>query len=228
MLHHPTRHAPQKKHFRRLKRLELLERLEPAEPEHLRVRVIPMLVILLLMTIPPGGCRQQMADQPHQRPLEVSNFFDDRMASRPIEPGTVARSGGEGNFHALSGKIDGKLTDAFPFEVTMDVLKRGQERYEIFCSPCHDRLGTGQGMIVRRGFTPARSFHDVRLRDAPAGHYFEIMTQGFGPMPSYANQLSEQDRWAVIAYIRALQFSRNARFAELPPEDREKLSRAIK
>jgi mono/diheme cytochrome c family protein len=175
-----------------------------------------------------AGCRQQMADQPHQRPLEVSNFFDDGMASRPLEPGTVARTGREQDSYMLSGKIDGKLADAFPFEITMDVLKRGQERYEIFCSPCHDRLGTGQGMIVRRGFTPARSFHELRLRDAPAGHYFEIMTQGFGPMPSYANQLSEQDRWAVIAYIRALQFSRNARINELPPEDREKLSKAIK
>ena len=164
-----------------------------------------------------------MADQPHKRPLETSNFFDDDMASRPIEPGTVARTGRERNSHLLSGKVDGKLADAFPFEVTTQVLERGQERYEIFCSPCHDRLGTGQGMIVRRGFTPARSFHDLRVRDAPAGYYFEVMTQGFGPMPSYANQLSEQDRWAVIAYIRALQFSRNARLDELPPEDREKM-----
>jgi mono/diheme cytochrome c family protein len=103
------------------------------------------------------------------------------------------------------------------------VLARGQERYEIFCSPCHDRLGTGQGMIVRRGFTPARSFHEPRLRDAPTGHFFEIITQGFGPMPSYADQLSEQDRWAVIAYIRALQFSRNVRLDQLPPEDRAKM-----
>ena len=228
MPHHPTRHAAQIKHFKRLERLEPSERLEPTEPEHVRLCVMPMLIILLLLTLPIGGCRQQMADQPHQRPLEVSNFFDDRMASRPIEPGTVARTGREENSYLLSGKIDGKLADAFPFEITMDMLKRGQERYEIFCSPCHDRLGTGQGMIVRRGFTPARSFHDLRLRDAPAGHYFEIMTQGFGPMPSYANQLSEQDRWAVIAYIRALQFSRNAKVSELPPEDRAKLSKVVK
>lgn len=217
----PDQPAAQIKQFQPLERLEPSERLEPAEPKHVRHRFIPMLIILLLLTFPIVGCRQQMADQPHQRPLETSNFFDDRMASRPIEPGTVARTGRERNL--LSGKVDGKLADAFPFEVTTQVLERGQERYEIFCSPCHDRLGTGQGMIVRRGFTPARSFHDPRLRDAPAGHYFEVMTQGFGPMPSYANQLSEQDRWAVIAYIRALQFSRNARLDELPPEDREKM-----
>ncbi len=170
-----------------------------------------------------AGCRQQMADQPHQRPLEPSNFFDDGMASRPVEPGTVARAGKEQNGARFDSKVDGKLVDAFPFEVTMEVLGRGQDRYEIFCSPCHDRLGTGQGMIVRRGFTPARSFHDPRLRDAPAGHFFEIMTQGFGQMPSYANQLSERDRWAVIAYIRALQFSRNVRLDQLPPEDRAKM-----
>lgn len=170
-----------------------------------------------------AGCRQQMADQPHQRPLEPSNFFDDGMASRPVEPGTVARAGKEQDGLRFQSKVDGKLVDTFPFEVTMEVLARGQERYEIFCSPCHDRLGTGQGMIVRRGFTPARSFHDPRLRDAPAGHFFEVMTQGFGQMPSYANQLSEQDRWAVIAYIRALQFSRNVRLDQLPPEDRAKM-----
>ena len=170
-----------------------------------------------------GGCRQQMADQPHQRPLEPNNFFDDGMASRPVVPGTVARAGRERNDQQFNGRVDGKLVDAFPFEVTMEVLARGQERYEIFCTPCHDRLGTGQGMIVRRGFTPARSFHEPRLREAPAGHFFEIMTQGFGPMPSYANQLSEHDRWAVIAYIRALQFSRNVRLNQLPPEDRAKM-----
>jgi mono/diheme cytochrome c family protein len=183
----------------------------------------PLLMAMLLAGWTIAGCRQQMADQPHQRPLEPSNFFDDGMASRPVEPGTVARSGREQNDQLLSGKVDGKLADTFPFQVTMEVLARGQERYEIFCTPCHDRLGTGQGMIVRRGFTPARSFHDPRLRDAPAGHFFEVMTQGFGPMPSYANQLSEHDRWAVIAYIRALQFSRNARLDQLPPEDREKM-----
>jgi hypothetical protein len=180
-----------------------------------------MLATVAVFTI--AGCRQQMADQPHQRPLETSNFFDDGMASRPIEPGTVARVGKEQTDQQLTAKLDGKLVDTFPFEVTMEVLERGQERYEIFCSPCHDRLGTGQGMIVRRGFTPARSFHEPRLRDAPAGHFFEIITQGFGPMPSYANQLSEHDRWAVIAYIRALQFSRNVRLDQLPTEDRAKM-----
>jgi mono/diheme cytochrome c family protein len=185
------------------------------------LKKLMMLTTVAIFAI--AGCRQQMADQPHQRPLESSNFFDDGMASRPVVPGTVARSAEERNDQPLNGKVDGKLVDTVPFEVTMEVLARGQERYEIFCSPCHDRLGTGQGMIVRRGFPRARSLHEPRLREAPAGHFFEIITQGFGPMPSYANQLSEHDRWAVIAYIRALQFSRNVRLDQLPPEDRAKM-----
>jgi cytochrome c5 len=188
------------------------------------LKKLMMLTTVAIFAI--AGCRQQMADQPHQRPLEPSNFFDNGMASRPVEPGTVARAGRVQNEQRLNSKADGKLIDGFPFEVTMEVLARGQERYEIFCSPCHDRLGNGQGMIVRRGFTPARSFHDPRLRDAPAGHFFQVMTQGFGQMPSYANQLSEHDRWAVIAYIRALQLSRNARLDQLPPEDRTKMKAA--
>lgn len=182
-----------------------------------------LMMVTTVAAVALAGCRQQMADQPHKRPLEPSNFFDDGMASRPVLPGTVARSVEEPNKQRLNSKAEGKPVDGFPIEVTMEVLARGQERYEIFCSPCHDRLGTGQGMIVRRGFTPARSFHEPRLRDAPAGHFFEIITQGFGPMPSYADQLSEHDRWAVIAYIRALQFSRNVRLDQLPPEDRAKM-----
>jgi mono/diheme cytochrome c family protein len=201
-----------------------MERYRFSERSLIMLKLFKKLLILATMAVfALAGCRQQMADQPHQRPLEPSNFFDDGMASRPVEPGTVARAGKEQNGLRFHSKVDGKLVDTFPFEVTMEVLARGQERYEIFCSPCHDRLGTGQGMIVRRGFTPARSFHDPRLREAPAGHFFEVMTQGFGQMPSYANQLSEQDRWAVIAYIRALQFSRNVRLDQLPPEDRAKM-----
>jgi mono/diheme cytochrome c family protein len=185
------------------------------------LRLSPFIVVVTIIAV--SGCRQRMADQPHQRPLDSSTFFADGMASRPIEPGTVARAGVEENPYVLTGKINGKPGAALPFPMTAALLARGQERYEIFCSPCHDRLGTGQGMIVRRGFRPARSFHEPRLRDAPAGHFFEVITLGFGPMPSYASQLSPRDRWAVIAYIRALQFSRNARVGELPQQDRDKL-----
>jgi len=217
-----------KSNHKRLETMKLVQRFQSFQ----LFQMLPMFqtfrpfkTLMVLMTVAGfaiGGCRQQMADQPHRRPLEHSDFFDDGMASRPVEPGTVARTKSE-RTEQLSGRAASKLADTFPFQVTMEVLARGQERYEIFCSPCHDRLGNGQGMIVRRGFTPARSFHDPRLRDAPAGHFFEVITQGFGPMPSYANQLSEHDRWAVIAYIRALQFSRNARLDELPAQDREKM-----
>lgn len=214
--------------FERLERFELFERLEPK----LRLRsgtlknFLP-LSIFLIVASSVAGCRQQMADQPYSKPLQGNSFFDDGMASRPVEPGTVARNAMEGNDFAGTGKIEGKAADALPFPVTLALLQRGQERYNIYCSPCHDRVGSGQGMIVQRGFRRARSFHEQRLREAPAGHYFEVITRGFGPMPSYAAQVAPPDRWAIIAYIRALQLSRHANVAELSPPDREKL-KAVK
>ncbi|MPZ77552.1 MAG: c-type cytochrome [Deltaproteobacteria bacterium] len=183
-------------------------------------------MLMLLAGGTTTGCRQQMADQPHARPLEPSGFFDDGMASRPVPPGTVPRGEEPGEL-LHPGKIAGKSAEQLPFAVTREVLARGQERYEIYCAPCHDRLGTGQGMVVRRGFPRAHSFHDPRLLEAPASHFFEVMTRGFGAMPSYAEALPPADRRAVIAYIRALQLSRNVRLADLPPEDQEKL-RSIK
>ena len=200
--------------------------LKPVEPiksvqRFKSFKTLAMLMLLAGWTT--TGCRQQMADQPYAKPLEADSFFDDGMASRPVVPGSVRHGGEQPDELLYAEKVDGKLTDALPFAVTIELLERGQERYDIFCSPCHDRLGTGRGMIVRRGFTPARSFHDRRLRDAPAGHYFEVISLGFGSMPSYATQLSRRDRWAVIAYIRALQLSRSARVTELAPQDREKL-----
>jgi mono/diheme cytochrome c family protein len=167
-----------------------------------------------------------MADQPSFRPLQGTEFFDDGMASRPVPPGTVARDSAPAGDYAATGKIQGKPGDALPFRVTVEVLRRGQERYNIYCSPCHDRTGSGQGMIVQRGFMRARSFHEQRLRDAPAGHYFEVITRGFGRMPSYANQVTPEDRWAIVAYIRALQLSRHAVVDSLPAADREKLRTA--
>jgi mono/diheme cytochrome c family protein len=179
--------------------------------------------MLLVVAFSVGGCRQKMADQPASRPLQANNFFDDGMASRPVQPGTVPRGSFVGDEFVETGRIGGRPADALPFPVTLQLLQRGQERYNIYCSPCHDRTGSGQGMIVQRGFRRARSFHEQRLREAPAGHFFEVITRGFGPMPSYAAQVSTEDRWAIIAYIRALQLSRHAAVAELPASDREKL-----
>jgi Cytochrome C oxidase, cbb3-type, subunit III len=180
--------------------------------------VFAMLGLLLL-----AGCRQKMADQPRYEPLARSTFFDDGRAARPLEEGTVARGQLRNDRHLYAGKEGDKLVDTFPFSVTLERLVRGQERYNIFCSPCHDRVGTGQGMIVRRGYRPPESFHIDRLRQAPAGYFFDVMTNGFGVMPDYAQQVHPEDRWTIVAYIRALQLSQHATLADVPQDQRQQL-----
>ena len=170
-----------------------------------------------------AGCRQQMADQPRYEPLVRSTFFDDGRAARPLEEGTVARGQLRNDRHLYTGKEGDKLVDTFPFAVTLERLARGQERYDIFCSPCHDRVGNGQGMIVRRGYRAPESFHIDRLRQAPAGYFFDVMTNGFGVMPDYAQQVHPEDRWAIVAYIRALQLSQYATLADVPKDQRQQL-----
>jgi Cytochrome C oxidase, cbb3-type, subunit III len=170
-----------------------------------------------------AGCRQKMADQPRYEPLAHSTFFDDGRAARPLEEGTVARGQLRNDRHLYTGKEGDKLVDTFPFAVTLERLARGQERYNIFCSPCHDRVGTGQGMIVRRGYRAPESFHIDRLRQAPAGYFFDVMTNGFGVMSDYAQQVHPEDRWAIVAYIRALQLSQHATLADVPENQRRQL-----
>jgi hypothetical protein len=170
-----------------------------------------------------AGCRQQMADQPRYEPLGPSSFFEDGRAARPLVEGTVARDQLREDELLYSGKEGGKPVNRFPFPVTLAEFKRGQERFNIFCSPCHDRVGTGQGMIVRRGYRAPPSFHIDRLRQAPAGYFFDVMTSGFGVMPDYAQQIQPEDRWAIVAYIRALLLSQKARLADVPPDQREQL-----
>ena len=130
--------------------------------------------------------------------------------------------------HVCSGKYHGKLVENFPYSVTPEIFVRGQERFNIYCSPCHDRVGTGQGMVVRRGFRAPPSFHIDRLRQAPVGHFFDVMTHGFGAMPDYAEQISPQDRWAIAAYIRALQLSQHAALADVPESEHGRLAGAEK
>ena len=168
---------------------------------------MPGRALLVLGLLTAVACRQAMEDQPRYEPLEASTFFADGRSARPLLPGTVAR-----------GHLDDTAApgDAPPFPVTREVLDRGEERYDIFCSPCHDRVGTGDGIVVRRGYTRPPSFHIDRLREAPAGHFFEVMTQGFGAMPNYAAQVPVRDRWAISAYIRALQRSQHAALADVP------------
>jgi hypothetical protein len=169
------------------------------------------------------GCRQDMHDQPRYEPLEASDFFADGLASRHPPEGTVARGELEESSYFNTAKRDGELGTTLPFELTRALLERGQERYDIYCSPCHDRVGTGFGMIVRRGFRRPPSFHSPHLREAPLGHFFDVMSNGFGAMMDYAAQIPPRDRWAIAAYIRALQLSQHATLAELPESDRQQL-----
>jgi mono/diheme cytochrome c family protein len=159
-----------------------------------------------------------MYDQPKYKPQGASDFFADGRAARPGIPGTIPRGHLKEDGHLHMGKVDGKLASTFPFPVSRQVLRRGQERYNIFCTPCHDAAGTGNGMIVLRGLKRPPSLHEARLLDSPPGHYFDVMTNGLGAMQDYAAQISAEDRWAIIAYIRALQLSQRAKLADVPAE----------
>ena len=169
------------------------------------------------------GCQQKMADQPRYEPLQRSDLFDDQRASRPLVEGTVARGQLNADEEFYTGKVNKEPANTFPFPVDRELLLRGQERFTIFCSPCHSRLGDGQGMIVRRGLRPPPSFHIERLREAPPGHFFDVISRGFGSMPDYAEQIPPRDRWAIVAYIRALQLSQNATLTDVPETEREAL-----
>ncbi len=157
-----------------------------------------------------------MHDQPRFKPLRRSDFFADLRSARDPVPDTVARGQLREDTYFYTGKIGANPGDYMPFPVSMDVLSRGQERYNIYCAPCHARLGDGNGVIVQRGFKRPPSYHDPRLRNAPLGYFFDVMTNGFGSMPDYASQIPPRDRWDIVAYIRALQLSQNASAADAP------------
>lgn len=166
-----------------------------------------------------SGCRLDMHDQPKYETYEASDFFTDGQASRIPPEGTVAR-GQLGDDELLrTGKLDGSDSELLPFPVTRDLLERGRERYDVFCSPCHDRVGTGRGVIVRRGLKQPPSFHIVRLREAAPGYIFDVITNGYGVMYSYGSRIKPHDRWAIVAYIRALQLSQNASYGDVSEED---------
>ena len=167
-----------------------------------------------------------MHDQPKYRPLRSTTFFADGSSARPLVEGTVARGTLEEDAAFFTGKVGSTAVKELPFPVDAHVLDRGQERYDIFCTPCHDSTGTGRGMVVQRGYRQPPSLLDDRLRMADAGHYFDVMTNGFGAMPDYKMQLSARDRWAVVAYIRALQLSQHANKADIPGGDPTKATPA--
>jgi hypothetical protein len=180
---------------------------------HLR-NISPFSIVLVMLTV--TGCRQDMQDQPRFKPLAESDFFADlRSARTPVE-GTVARGQLREDSYFYTGKFGNNPGDYMPFPVTDDVLARGRERFNIYCAPCHSRLGDGNGMIVQRGFRAPPSYHTERLRKAPLGYFFDVMTNGFGAMPEYASQIPPRDRWCIVAYLRALQLSQGATIGDVP------------
>jgi hypothetical protein len=169
------------------------------------------------------GCDQAMSDQPKRGPLVRSAFFADGQSSRPIVPGTVAQGQLRTDELLHRGTVGGEPSDVFPFPVTREVLARGRDRFDIYCSPCHDRTGSGRGIIVQRGYARPPSYHIERLRRAKPGSLFDVVTRGLGAMPEYGSQIRAHDRWAIVAYLRVLQESQNARPEDIPPEELKNL-----
>ena len=180
------------------------------------------MALVMLVTL---ACRQDMHDQPRYKPLARSAFFGDDRSARPRVPGTVARGHLPGDPALETGKTGpAAFVAAVPLPIDMKLLKRGEQRYQIYCTPCHGQVGRGDGMIVRRGYRQPPSFHIDRLRAQPAGYYFDVITAGFGAMPDYAAQIPVPDRWAIVAYVRALQLSQNATVADVPAQRRGELA----
>jgi hypothetical protein len=179
-----------------------------------------------------AGCRQDMQNQPKFIPLRSNTFFPDQRSERDPIRGTVPRLDNvtldteqlDPNSYYLSGKHGNVYGNELPFPLTRAVMERGQQRFNIYCAPCHSRVGDGNGMIVQRGFKHPPSFHDARLRNAPLGYLYEVMSYGFGAMPDYAAQIKPDDRWRIAAYIRALQFSQDAAESDVAAQDRGRLN----
>jgi mono/diheme cytochrome c family protein len=185
------------------------------------MRTLPRISPLgLLAVLALAGCRQDMHDQPRFKPLAKSDFYGDLRSARAPVDGTVARGQLHEDAYFYTGKVGNAPGDYMPFAANDAVLARGRERFNIYCAPCHSQLGDGNGVIVQRGYRRPPSYHTDRLRNAPLGYFFDVMTNGFGAMPDYASQISAQDRWNIVAYIRALQLSQNATSADVPAGQR--------
>jgi mono/diheme cytochrome c family protein len=175
-----------------------------------------LLVGLAMLTV---SCRLDMRDQPRVDALAESTFFADKASARPRVADTVARGQLRLDEQLYTGRVNGTLSTTFPFTVTQATVERGQERFTIFCVPCHGLVGDGHGIITEYGMRVPASFHDPELRDQPAGYYFELITDGTRVMPSYGARIPPADRWAIVAYIRALQLSQNVEATQLSPEE---------
>lgn len=196
--------------------------------ENMRSNARPTLrlaCVALLSLIALAGCRrpQMMANQPQYDPLEKSSAFADSAASRPLVEGTVQRGSLDPTDTLLTGKVGDAFVDDFPLPLTPELMARGHERFDIYCSPCHGLAGYGDGMIVARGYRKPPSFHTDQLRSRQNGYLFDVITNGFGSMPAYRAQVKPEDRWAIVAFLRALQVSQNASLADVAQADRAKL-----
>ena len=177
-------------------------------------KFVPLVLLLVMGTT---ACRLDMHVQPRYNPLAKSDFFPDQRAARPLVEGTVAHGDERADTYFYTGKIGNNPGEYMPFPVTREVLDRGRERYNVYCSPCHSRVGDGNGFVPSRGFArKPPSYHIDRLRNAPIGYFYDVMTNGFGIMLDYSSQISPHDRWCIAAYIRALQLSQNAAQSDVP------------
>jgi mono/diheme cytochrome c family protein len=186
-----------------------------------RSRLALLLVVVHLPAL--AGCRQDMHNQPKYRPLRASAFFENESSARPLVEGTIARGTLQTDAAFFTGKNGALFVNELPFPVTPTVVDRGQERFNIYCTPCHGAAGTGDGMVVQRGYPQPPSFHIDRLRKIEAGYFFDVMTHGFGRMPDYRDQITPRDRWHIVAYIRALQLSQHAATTDVPGGDPTKV-----
>jgi mono/diheme cytochrome c family protein len=173
------------------------------------------------------ACRPDMHDQPRYRPFRGSEIFADKRSARPLVAGTVARGALREDRVLYTGKVGDGFTAEIPVEVTAELLARGRSEYAVFCSPCHGLTGRGDGIIVQRGFKAPVSYHTDRLRQAPIGYFYDVVTNGYGAMFDYAAQVPPRDRWAIAAYIRALQLSQHAPAAVVPADRRDELERSL-
>jgi hypothetical protein len=178
---------------------------------------------LCLLPLLAAACRQDMHDAPRYDPLEASPIFPKGSSAQPLVAGTVARGLLNEDEHLYTGKVGGAPVTTYPFAITRADLDRGEERYNIYCSPCHSRTGDGNGMVVQRGYRRPSSYHQDRLREAPVGYFFDVMTSGFGAMPDYRAQVGVEDRWRIVAYIRTLQLAHSGTTADVPASELERL-----
>ena len=180
-----------------------------------------------LVVLAAGACRQDMHDQPKYKPLRSSEIFADKRSARPLVEGTIARGTLREDAAFFTGKGPGGFVSELPVKLTPQLLERGRTQFQVFCSPCHGRTGRGDGMIVQRGYKKPSSYHVDRLRQMPIGYFYDVITIGFGAMPDYAAQVAPADRWAIAAYVRALQFSQYAPASALSAEERAGLERSL-